>query len=411
MEDGYGHGHQVVVFRTPEESLEEEEEDEGATYGMYGGRYRGGTPPSNYRPGRTRRYAKSREEDEEEDMEDEEIARILESDRRREKAPSLYKPLASGEDRPSQGLGRLVEEEEERKEPSSTVQDDIVDRQRAVKDAHRKMSAAYAESTARNDMTSRMAARVVPISMKATAVDEVVKSPNKVIMVNENALKKYQRTKMNRSDADFNAFKNNAIEHMRHLLGFDFSRTRNPNVHLSGDVMVLSDKGVDKVRLAPYILGGRGSASIKVTEADGFPSIKANDPITESGYVLSVIAGKTGVTAHGKYGGEEGKVLTQGQSFYFGELFTYPSNGKYKPEWIRAVSFTPSMVSERNTSRADLSVKRVSLFEKGGARPLKDYKGQATRILKIEMLKDDKDQVVAKKVNAVYEIKFSTSSM
>jgi len=393
----------MVVFTNPEDRLEERKDMEGSDYAMYGGRYRGGTPSSSYRPGPTRRYARSRME---KDL-DYEIDRILESDLRREKSPSLYRPLSFGDDRPSHGIGRLVDEEE-RNSFSSTVQEDIKNRQRAVKDAHRKMSAAYAESTARNDITSRMAAQIVPISMKATAVDEVVKTPNMVIMVNENALKKYQRTKMNRSNADFNAFKNNAIEHMRHLLGFDFSRTRNPNVHLKGDIMVLSEKGTDKVRLAPYILGGRGSASIKVTDAEGFPSIKANDPVTESGYVLSVIDGKAGVTAHGKYGGKEGKVLTRGQSFYFGEIFTYPSNGKYKPEWIRAVSFTPSIVSERNTSRAELNVKRVSLFEKGGARPLKDYKGKATRILKIELLKDDKDQLVAKKVNAVYDIKFST---
>jgi hypothetical protein len=101
-------------------------------------------------------------------------------------------------------------------------------------------------------------------------------------------------------------------------------------------------------------------------------------------------------------------VLTSGQSFYFSELFVYPSNGKYKPEWIRMVSFTPSMVSERNTSRADLSIKRLSLFERPGSKEIKDYAGHATRILKIELLRDAKEAVVAKKVNAVYELKFAS---
>lgn len=318
----------------------------------------------------------------------------------RDAPPSLYKTVEDEEDAPSRGLSSLK---------SSVASEDVLDRQKTLEDAHRKMSASYAGSTARNDMPSRMAARVSPVCLKATAVDEVIKAPQKVILVSESALKKHQKAKMNRNDEDFDGFKHNAVEHMRHLLGFDLSRTRNPNVRSEGEVLILSDDaGVDKVRLAPYLLGTRGSAAIKVTEADGFPSLKSKDPVTESGYALSVIDAKKGAVAHGTYGGKEGKVLTSGQSFYFSELFVYPSNGKYKPEWIRMVSFTPSMVSERNTSRADLSIKRLSLFERPGSKEIKDYAGQATRILKIELLRDAKEAVVAKKVNAVYELKFAS---
>jgi hypothetical protein len=248
-------------------------------------------------------------------------------------------------------------------------------------------------------MSDKVAAKMTPVSLKASASDEIVRAPNKVIMVNEAKFETFQRKTYNRSDDMIKAFKSNAIEHMRGLLGIDFSRMRNPDVKQKGSVLTIGDQ----FRMAPYVLGSEGSANIKVTEARGFPSVKKKDKVVDSGFVVSVIADGA-VTVHGKYGGKEGKPLTKGQSFYYGEVMVKAPRNVRKPEWFRAASLTPSMITEKNTSRAQMEVRRTSLFAPS-ASDAKTYSGQLTRVLKIERMKDSEGKT-AKKVNSVYEFSF-----
>jgi hypothetical protein len=466
-----------LVLRTPEESLEEEEEerDYRKKYGReyrsrkpwkwmkkrreeergYNAPYQGMPGPSYYRPGPTGRrgYAGDEMEDEEffssegeeeripddmlageeqepeflhpkkddfddysqysdEDYEEEfrhtgrmykgkEEYRLVSpegSERSSSSSrgrPSLYEPLDSGDDRPKEGLGRLIGN----KKRSKSLKN-VEARKKVIDDAHRALCAHYAASRAVDSrMSDRKAASVKPVSLKASAQNEIVKAPNKVIVVNEEKFDAYQRKYYNRSDEMIKQFKANAIEHMRGLLGKDFSRVRNPNVRKEGSVLIIGDQ----VRLAPYIFGDKGSADIKVTETKGFPSLKKDDNLIDSGYVLSVIS-KDGATVHGSYGGAEGKLLTKGQSFYYSELMVKTPRDVRKPEWLRAVSMTPSMITATNTSRADMDVRRISLFEPS-AEDGKTFEGKATRILTIERLKDARGRP-AKKVNSFYEITF-----
>ena len=425
------HRSTVVFMMTPEESLEQEE-DQPREYGFLPGppgsrirrklkkkfgRGRGDRYPEE--PDPRRMYAgedmdyESEDEDygsvdEDYGSEDEETfsdrmyagekeyRMVYEGKRRGEdskRRPSLYEPLESGDDYPDQGLGRLVGTKACNESRSD-------ERKKVIADSHRALRAKYAASRAVNSrMSERSAAAVNPVSMKASVADEIVRAPNKVIVVSEKLFNRFQHKHYNRSDDMINKFKNNAIEHMRGLLGFDFSRMRNPEVEQKGSVMVIGNK----VRMAPYILGSKGSAQIEVTETKGFPSIKKNDQILDSGYVLSVISDE-GVTVHGKYGGKKGKPLGKGQSFYYGEMLVKTPRNVRKPEWFRTASLTPSMITEKNTSRAEMEVRRTSLFEPN-FEDGKTYEGKVTRVLKIERLTDAQGKV-AKKVNSIYEINF-----
>lgn len=303
------------------------------------------------------------------------------------KSPT-YKPLRSGEDCPREGLGSLLG-----KKSSSGPKDLVIE-------CHRALKAKYAASSAiERGMSDRKCSSVRPICLKASISDEIVKEPNKVIIVSEDKFNNIQRKKYNRSEEMIDKFRSNAINHMKGLLGVDFSRVRNPEVKSKGSVLVIGGK----FRLAPYILGSESPVEIKVTQAKGFPSIKKGDNIIDSGYVLSVISEK-GVKVNGKYGGKEGKILSKGQSFYYGEMLVKTPRDVRKPEWFRAVSLTPSMITEKNTSRSELQIRRTSLFEEN-LDSAKTYEGKATRIVKIEKLKDSQGKV-AKKVNSVYEITF-----
>jgi len=309
--------------------------------------------------------------------------------------PSLYEPLKSGKDCPRRGLGRLIGANKEECKKACTS-----DRQKVVDEAHRSLVAKYASSRASDSrMPDKIAAKMTPVSLKASASDDIVRAPNKVIMVNEAKFETFQRKTYNRSDDMIKAFKANAIEHMRGLLGIDFSRMRNPDVKQKGSFLTIGNQ----FRMAPYVLGSEGSAKIKVTEARGFPSVKKEDKIVDSGFVVSVIADGA-VTVHGKYGGKEGKPLTKGQSFYYGEVMVKAPRNVRKPEWFRAASLTPSMITEKNTSRAQMEVRWTSLFAPS-ASTAKTYSGQLTRVLKIERMKDSEGKT-AKKVNSVYEFSF-----
>jgi len=328
--------------------------------------------------------------------------RIINDRKKKSRRPSLYSPLDAGDDCPQEGLGRLVSTKYSGSSEKFSSSDAVSTAQRTkvIEDAHRALRAKYAASRPSDyRMSEKKAASIKPVSIKASVSDQMIKEPNKVIVVNEDRFDSFQRTRYNRSDDMIKKFKANAIEHMRGLLGFDFSRVRNPDVQKKGSVLTIGDK----VRLAPYILGGKGSVDIKVTQSSGFPSLKIDDQVIDSGFVFSVIS-EDGVTVHGKYGGKEGKPLTKGQSFYYGEMMIKTPRDVRKPEWIRAVSMAPSMITEKNTSRAEMKLRRTSLFEPS-AGTAKTYTGQATRILKIERMTDAQGRT-AKKVNSIYEINF-----
>lgn len=311
--------------------------------------------------------------------------------------PSLYEPMKSGKDCPHSGIGSLMgANKEECKEACKTG------RHEAVNQAHRSLVAKYARSRANDStMSSRAAARMEPVSLKASACNEIVRSPNPVIVTSEAKFETLQRTAYHRSDEMIKAFKANAIEHMRGLLGVDFSRMTNPEVKKKGSALIIGDK----FRMSPYILGSQGSASIQVTEARGFPSIKKNDTAVDSGFIVSVIS-KNPVTVHGKYGGKKGKPLTKGQTFCYGEIMVKTPRNVRKPEWFRAASLTPSMITDVNTSRAQMEIRRTSLFAPS-ASDAKTSQGQMTRVLKIERMTDSEGRD-AKRVNSHYEINFSS---
>lgn len=335
----------------------------------------------------------------------------------KENRPRLYKKIANGRDNPEEGLGSLVGKgidsssikEEMFCCPSSSepISMSLLPKEVArgtkafIEETHASLRSCYSGSVTSNGMNQKIAAKVKPVYLKASAESDILDSGKSAIIINEEKFKEFQSKVFKRDEKKQQEFKANAIMYFKELTGLDFSRNSNPKVKKVDSSLCIEDD----VKMIPYIIGSKEGIQIKVNAFKGFPSLKKGDCLTESGYKIDVKK-KTGLKVYGTYGGEKGKILTPGQSFFYGEIMVSPPNRYRMPEWIRVVSKKPSEITVKNTSSADLDVRRISLFQNGTVEQLFDHEGEATRILKIELLKDDNGKNVGKKVTTDFKINF-----
>jgi hypothetical protein len=339
----------------------------------------------------------------------------------KENRPRLYKKIANGRDNPEEGLGSLVGKGVVSPSSSSkkgkmdcclssepiTISSPLSPKEVAretkafIEETHASLRSYYSGSVTSNGMRQKLAAKIKPVYLKASAESDVLDSGKSAIVINEEKFKEFQSKVFKRDKKRQQEFKANAIRYFKELTGLDFSRNNNPKVKKMDSSLCIGDEA----KMIPYIIGSKEGIQIKVNAFKGFPSLQQGDSLTESGYKVD-IKKKTGLKVYGTYGGEKGKTLTPGQSFFYGEIMISPPNKYRMPEWIRIVSKKPSEITVKNTSSADLNVRRISLFQNGTVEQLFDHEGEATRVLKIELLKDDNGKNVAKKVTTDFKIHF-----
>jgi hypothetical protein len=292
-----------------------------------------------------------------------------------------------------------------------------------VKSTHEKIRSKYGGSVSIEETFSKPKREFrdnpkykdEPKKLAAHVVEQEVDTDTQAFHINESEFIKLQSDLFGRSESDVKQLRAKAAKYMFRMTGKNFSVDMNPNAEkYRSSLVIKTGEGKDakhSVKLSPYVVGN--NISWKVDVAEGFPSIQPDDRLKELGYVFNVVD-PSGVTVNGAIGGKEGKLMKPGESLYFCEFMIRPGRSMRKPVWIRARSIKPSETVDECERKSEFAIGYISLFQDGRTSPLKDYKGTAERVIRIEPItvtsKANKDAVSKAKEETLSKKKKVTAS-
>ncbi len=280
-----------------------------------------------------------------------------------------------------------------------------------INDVHRSMSYHYSKSKV-GDYRRMFDA---PEELNANCIDEVIPSNTGIFIVNQNKFSTVQNDIFRRNKKQQKRFLSVGIDYLRDLTDLDFSEISNSDVHKKKSSFWIGDE----VKLSPFVLWDKATtsktASMKVVNSIGFPSINkmtnhktgdiVNDTIVESGYMVTAMKPE-GLRIHGILGGKKGKILNPGQALFFGDAMIRSPGDFMRPVWIRLVSSKPSIKTDDGVSIAEMEAKIIPLKPGSVASELKEFSGTAKRTVKIENNIGSDKSVTSRTVCATMSFKF-----